>query len=196
MAFAIGELIGGFIAALFIPLFLFYFAGMKGRSMRTGIVLRSLAVLVAVFAVVAEALGSGGQFPTGAVLAVLVCFVWATRASLRDRGRGLNGWQRLGVILSAIWLPVGFFWGNAWWISENGTPAVDMLQACEETQTTLAELNKCTAYFNSSYTAAIAGHWWAGLAVAVGVLLFTWGLAWGSNRLYRWVRAGFAPTQA
>lgn len=130
MAFAIGEFIGGFIAAIFIPLFLFYFAGKKGRSLRAAVILRSIAVLIAVLALVAEMVGSGGQFPAGAALAVLVCFVWAFRASLRDRGRGLNGWQRLGVILSLVWLPVGYFGSVALYVSSQAGPWQGIYKMC------------------------------------------------------------------
>jgi hypothetical protein len=27
--------------------------------------------------------------------------------------KALNGWQRIGIVLSVLWAIVGFFWGNS-----------------------------------------------------------------------------------
>jgi hypothetical protein len=109
----------------------------------------------------------------------------------------LNGWQRLGVIASVVWLPVGLLGGNAWWIHANGSPSVRLLQFCLETsEATRTTWAACHRQFNTSYPAAIAGHWWAGLVCAIVPILLAWGFAWVCVRLFRWVRAGFARQQA
>jgi hypothetical protein len=196
MAFWIGQLIGSFIAAILVPLFLFHFASRDGRRPRSALALRIAAVLVAVLATAVSAVGSGGQFPAGAILAVVVCFVWAIRATLRDRGERLNGWQRLGVLASVIWLPVGFFAGNWWWIQSTGGFWVDQYQHCLQTSIgTQTDLEQCSKGFEANYSAAITGHWWGGFGLAVVVLAVAWGLAWLIVRLFRWVRAGFTQQE-
>jgi len=131
MAFWIGQLIGSFIAAILVPLFLFHFASRDGRSPHSALALRIAAVLVAVLATATTAAGSGGQFPAGAILAVVVCFVWAIRATLRDRGERLNGWQRLGVIATVVWFPVGFFGTVALYVDVQTAPVTALYSSCE-----------------------------------------------------------------
>jgi len=221
MAFWIGELVGGFVAAIFVPLFLFYFADRKGRKPRTGVILRFIALFAAVLATCAAVAGAGGQFPPGAVLAVFVCFVWALRSNLRQRGTHLNGWQRLGVIASVLWLAGGFFWGVSLYVSEQTAPVTSIYQLCmqvadqkqenyykqqaiaQESHTSSrtadtwdADNAKCSSEFAAQYTAAVAGRWWAALGFALVPLLFAWGLAWLCVCLFRWVHAGFARQQA
>lgn len=133
MAFWVGELIGSFIAAILIPLFLFHFASRDSTGVRAAVILRIAAVLVAVLAVAAAAVGSGGEFPAGAIVAVVICFVWAIRATLRDRGERLNGWQRLGVIASVVWLPIGFFGTVAQYVETQTAPVTALYSSCEST---------------------------------------------------------------
>lgn len=216
-----GEFVGGFVAVIFLPLFLFYLADRKGRRPRTAAMLRFAAVLVAVLATCAIAVGGGGRFPPGAVVAVFVCFVWAVRSNMRQRGSHLNGWQRLGVIASVLWLVGGFFGGVAIYVGDQTAPVLAEYQLCEAVadqkqqnyyrqqaiaqeshapfraaDTLDADYAKCLRDEGEQWNAAITGRWWVALGFAVVPLLLVWGFAWLCVRLYRWVRAGFVRQHA
>lgn len=104
----------------------------------------------------------------------------------------LNGWQRIGVILSCIWLPIGFFWGGGSWVEAEGAPVSRALTSCiVNSDSSRAAENACQAIFDRDWPVAIAGHWWAGIAFALIPAIVCWLLAWMTVRLFRWVRAGF-----
>lgn len=128
----------------------------------------------------------------------------------------LNGWQRIGVIASAVWIVGGFLWGNSWYLSAQNAPVVSAYHQCED----IAELRqsfsmrhpqdvqetkdarkaddvKCQNEMEYGLAAARAqnGRWIAALLFAIIPPLLAWGLAWLAARLYRWVRAGFASPQ-
>lgn len=133
----------------------------------------------------------------------------------------LNGWQRIGVIVSVLWIVGGFLWGNSWYLSSQDAPVASEYRLCEAaadqkqqnymqeaqaaqesntplrtTDTWNADDAKCQQEMNSGFIAATKGHWLAASLFAIFPLLFAWGLAWIVMRLYRWVRTGFASPRA
>jgi hypothetical protein len=73
----------------------------------------------------------------------------------------LNGWQRIGIVLAAIWIPIGFFWGNSEGI-HRGDWATLSYRTCVENSRGDVERGKCEADFERSYTESIQGHWFDG----------------------------------
>lgn len=109
----------------------------------------------------------------------------------------LNGWQRLGVIVSVIWLPIGFLWGNSLFIQVQTDGPERVMMSCNKINSALGKpLEECYKQFHSAYAASIAGHWWAGVVAAILPLLLAWGLAWVGLCLGRWVHAGFTKGKA
>ena len=104
----------------------------------------------------------------------------------------LNGWQRIGVILSIIWLPIGFISGGNSWIEVNATPVSRALTSCiARSDSSRAAEDACQAVFDRDWPVAMAGHWWGSIAYALVPILICWFLAWLSARLFLWVKAGF-----
>jgi hypothetical protein len=98
----------------------------------------------------------------------------------------LNGWQRLGVIASAIWLPVGLLTGSGWWVSERTRVDRTGLRIC----LTGPDWKRCYADFDAGYAAHAAGNWWFAAAFVAVTLALAWGLSWAIAKLWRWVAAG------
>jgi hypothetical protein len=101
----------------------------------------------------------------------------------------MNGWQRLGIVFSVLWLPVGFFWGSAWWVHQTGDPLVEMLKLCAGVINN-SDIPKCYRDFGPQYTEAVSGHWWAGVAGAMVPIVLAWLLSWAVIRAGRWVTKG------
>ena len=120
----------------------------------------------------------------------------------------LNGWQRLGVIVSFIWLPIGFVGTAIWFVHAQTAPWEDTYHLCEMGVEQLQQQNpsasgalfqddqKCLNDFLKNTSESKGEQWWAGLVGALVPLFFFWGLAWVCVRLYRWVRAGFVSHHA
>ena len=100
----------------------------------------------------------------------------------------LNGWKRIGIVLSCLWFPIGFFWANLLWIDENGGPWVDLYKSCLKLSP--QDCTKCQANFDRNYTEAVSGHWWAAIAGAVIPILLGWLLVWAAVKICRWIQAG------
>ena len=197
MAFAIGEFVGGFIAAIFIPLFLFYLANSKGRSIRAAIILRCAAVLVALLTTVAEAIGTGGQYPIAGLLATAVCLLWAAFSTVRSSaGRALNGWQRLALICMIAWGVWALAYGPLWLRGRQINQAQSNFASCVRAFANMPG-DFCSGTYKADYQAAIDGNpWWFAPIMAFVPILLAWGLAWIVVRLFRWVRAGFVRRDA
>lgn len=99
--------------------------------------------------------------------------------------RNLNGWQRLSVLACVLWLPLGFFWGSAWWVQQAGAPVVAQLRLCAS-DINNPDIPKCYSDFGPRYTEAVGGHWWAAVAGA----LLPIALVWAAIRIGHWVTKG------
>lgn len=104
--------------------------------------------------------------------------------------RRLNGWQRIGAVLSVLWALVGFFWGNEIGLHE-GDWAEQAERICSEARN--ADLNACMVQFDKDWTQAIKYHWDYAFILSLVPIPLAWFLAYGIVRLTRWIRAGFVP---
>jgi hypothetical protein len=102
----------------------------------------------------------------------------------------LNGWQRLGVVASVVWAPIGFFGGNSIGIHE-GDPAVASLKACMERG---EDWKLCQGVFSNEYAIETQYHWLYGAMMTVLPIIFAWLLVWVGTKVFRWVRVGFAQS--
>ena len=99
----------------------------------------------------------------------------------------LNGWKRLGVVASVLWVPIGFFWGNSIGIHE-GDPAVASLKSCMERG---EDWKLCESLFSNEYTVETQYHWLYGVVLMVLPIIFAWLFAWVVIKVFRWVQIGF-----
>lgn len=105
----------------------------------------------------------------------------------------LNGWQRIGIVLSVIWFICGGLWGNSMGIHE-GDWVSRQYQFCLEhdAEPHMPSTAQCQARFDKDWPDAIKYHWWEGLIVATVPIPLGWLLAYGIIALSRWIwRGGF-----
>lgn len=113
------------------------------------------------------------------------------RMSLRKRFRHLNGWQRIGVIVSVIWFFYGFYWGN-----EQGLHQGEWVSVRREVCLGLPNANfaACDQEFNRDWPVAIAHHWDYALFFGLVPIPLGWIVAYAIVAIVRWVRRGFQPS--
>lgn len=100
----------------------------------------------------------------------------------------LNGWQRIGVLTSIVWLLGGAYWGNEIGLRQ-GDWAVLQLRSCYEGAN--ANLNACDKEFSGAWSAAISDHWMYASFLGVVPIPLGWLVIYGVIALVRWIRAGF-----
>ena len=104
------------------------------------------------------------------------------------RGFRLNGWQRIGIILSVVWLVAGYFLAlhllydhiYEWHAACLHRPDIPGLPDCDSV------LNEDLADARSKETGTIA--FWT-----LAPIVVVWLLAYAVVGLVRWVRRGFQP---
>ena len=102
----------------------------------------------------------------------------------------LNGWQRIGVIASAVWGIAGWLIGNSIGL-HGGDLAESEFADCIASPITTGDA--CLAHFRTAYAAGIDGHWLTAAFWAVIPILLGWLAAWAIVGLTRWGRRGFQP---
>jgi hypothetical protein len=100
----------------------------------------------------------------------------------------LNGWQRIGIVVSVLWVIGGGIWGNEVGISE-GDWAVRAYKRCLETKSN--DWPQCDRKFEKEYPEAIKYHWANAAIFAFAPIPIGWLAVWGCVALVRWVRRGF-----
>jgi hypothetical protein len=103
----------------------------------------------------------------------------------------LNGWQRIGIALSIIWLPIGWIWGNRTGIAE-GDWVSQNYALCLAGAT--AQQNKaCNDTYYREWPIAIQYHWWYAATYALLPILLAWPFAYFVRFIVRWIQRGFNP---
>jgi hypothetical protein len=111
----------------------------------------------------------------------------------------LNGWQRIGLVLSIIWFLVGGFWGNKIALDEAGTRTSSQLDHCvAQNKLRLGEYGPydqvwtpCWDEWSTNFMRNAEGHWWVALSVGLIPIPIGWVLVYALAYLGRWIRAGF-----
>jgi hypothetical protein len=115
----------------------------------------------------------------------------------------LNGWQRIGVLLSILWFIVGGLWINSTVIEDLGAPVVAKHLRCLDARSVQpdgtvpkdTDWGPCQAAFNREYPPAIADHWYWAIAFTLIPIPTVWLLVYGLLALMRWIMAGFASSK-
>jgi hypothetical protein len=106
----------------------------------------------------------------------------------------LNGWQRIGIVLSVLWFFVAGFWGNRIALEDLGAGVVATYRLCLERSIQPDDDTKCNAAFMRDYPAAVESHWWYAAGFALIPIPIAWLVVYGFVALFRWIKAGFKPT--
>jgi hypothetical protein len=106
----------------------------------------------------------------------------------------LNGWLRVGIVASVLWVLIGDFFIHGRIIDELGAPVIAELKSCAEADG--SDWQACRAAYNRDYPGAMTGHrQYAGIITAIPWALF-WVLAFICYVTIRWVRRCFDPQAA
>jgi len=108
----------------------------------------------------------------------------------RGNVKKLNGWKRVGVVLSVLWMPVGLLMGSSEAI-DNATWLIGAtLESCLKADG--SDWAKCNATYGKAWPGAVAQshHWLWGIAGAIIPVVICWLLAWALVAIVRWVIAG------
>jgi hypothetical protein len=102
----------------------------------------------------------------------------------------LSGWQRLGLVLTVIWI-VGFVWLNRMWVAHKATANYSYaLQACLRHQD-LTERLGCIQVADAVLNSEMKPRWGGLLFAAAWPIPLFWMLGWLALWVGRWVHNGF-----
>jgi hypothetical protein len=113
--------------------------------------------------------------------------------------KALNGWQRIGIVLSVLWAIVGFFWGNSIAIDALGSSVSASYRRCLEQRSIQpdgtvpkdTDWKPCEIAFNRDWGPAVNDHWSYAAASAFIPILIAWLVVYFFVALGRWIAAGF-----
>ena len=106
----------------------------------------------------------------------------------------LNGWVRIGLIVSVAWILAGGVWGYNIVINDAHDVMITTSRICNYRPDGMPPRyspEECTERALAAQREAVHSHWAAAAIVAFVPILFGWLSAWGLVALLRWVRAGF-----
>src|SRR5262249_37071024 len=112
-----------------------------------------------------------------------------------------NGWQRIGLVVSIVWVLAGGLWGNKIALDAAGRLTRVQLNAwVAENKVrfgahgTYAQVwSRCWRQSQANFTRNAEGHWRFAALFAFVPLPIAWLLAYALVYLVRWTRAGFTP---
>jgi hypothetical protein len=103
----------------------------------------------------------------------------------------LNGWQRIGIVLSVLWIIVAGLWANYQSIQQRTQTLEFLFQTCVAFHNFNYNDPDCLRDFNAQYLGAIKGQWVDTAIVALVPIPIAWLLAWIVFVVVRWIRRGF-----
>jgi hypothetical protein len=108
------------------------------------------------------------------------------------RGFRLNGWQRIGIVLSMLWAVVGGLWGNHIDIQEGGAIPIAHYKWCISQPD--YDDDECSHTFDEEYAAGVRGHWALPAIVGLVPIPVAWLLVYIVVWTVRWIGRGFQPS--
>ena len=106
----------------------------------------------------------------------------------------MNGWVRIGVVLSVIWAFVGGFWGNKRAINDASTLTNAQVENClaanrARPRSKSGEIwTPCWEQFGKNYQLNAEGHLWFGTMVGLLPIPIAWLSVYVLIQLRRWKR--------
>lgn len=118
--------------------------------------------------------------------------------NIKNKLNMLNGWQRIGVILSVLWFFYGGLSTNAYYTTEAYRKTFASYEMCnaathyEQNQDKVFEkLEQCSKDRDKNYNMWLDGMWFAALIAAVLPIPIAWYLITRLIKLFKWTSAGF-----
>ena len=109
--------------------------------------------------------------------------------------RKLNMWQRLGIVLSLLWIIGGGLWQRTSDVSQASSMMQSQYQPCSETASQLiygtdAANEKCMSEALKTFNIYLEDSWAKVVFFAIAPVLLAWLLAYAFLWTARWVLAG------
>ena len=125
-----------------------------------------------------------------------------TRAIIRLVDGGyvhLNGWQRIGIVLSVVWVIVGGLWGNQFGRDELRAAVVAAHRRCLDERSVQPDgtipkdtnWGPCNQALSQDYPVAVQGQWWYAVAFAFIPIPIAWLTVYGFLALVGWIKVDF-----
>ena len=111
----------------------------------------------------------------------------------KTKPRFLNGWQRIGIILSTIWILVAYVYTLNREMAADVSTAVTLEDMCTDSQTRMnLATTRCTQDFYHEREIQIPEERETAAIVALVPVPFAWGFVYVVLFLGRWVKRGFS----
>jgi hypothetical protein len=121
------------------------------------------------------------------ILTLTLQTTWRFAERLKMRVR-LNGWQRIGIVLSVVWALVGYFLANAYYSDMAAGYARFSTISCFSTP----QINIGECYIISEMECLVAaGIWDNAVTASLVPVLLALLIAYAFIGLWRWIRRGF-----
>jgi len=106
----------------------------------------------------------------------------------------MDGWVRIGIVLSVIWAFVGGFWGNKRAINDAATLTNAQVETCLSANQARPRPKNgeiwtpCWEHFGKNYQHNVEGHWWFATMVGLLPIPIAWLSVYMLIGLRRWTR--------
>jgi hypothetical protein len=121
------------------------------------------------------------------------------------RIKKLNGWQRIGVVLSIVWVLYGAYWGNEYGLRQGDWTDLVYESCMDSAQTKAADAHysqpaqeqharddaACEQSRERDWGTSIQYHFQYAAICAFVPIPLAWGIVYGLIALVRWIRNGF-----
>lgn len=103
----------------------------------------------------------------------------------------LNGWQRIGVVLSILWFFTAGLSQRAYDVNKAFEFANLSSKICYESNKE-GNSDICHQRFSEDYKLMLDGSWGNSIAIAIIPIPIFWGIVILIIKVYRWIKKGFA----
>lgn len=129
------------------------------------------------------------------------CRIWL----MFKRIKKLNGWQRIGVVLSIVWVLYGAYWGNEYGLRQGDWTDFVYESCMDSAQAKAADAHysqpaqeeharesaACEQSRERDWSASIQYHFQYAAICAFVPIPLAWGIVYGLIAVVRWIRNGF-----
>lgn len=106
----------------------------------------------------------------------------------------LNGWQRIGVVLSIFWFFIVGLFARTYDVSTAEKYANLSSQICYDSYRNgqTIDINVCGKEYLDNFNYYMRGSWGNSIAIAIIPIPIFWGIVILIIKVYRWIKKGFA----
>lgn len=116
----------------------------------------------------------------------------------------LNGWKRIGIVLSVLWCVAGGLWVRGLVINDMGAAVVSELKQCLDARSVQpdgrtpanTDWGPCNKTFEAHWSRDVGDKWVEGIAYTaiytIVPMLIVWLVVYALVAIVRWIAFGFA----